>query len=68
MSGYTGSTKKNKATTKFKIERNVLNFSCSTLTCLFLTKFCTFHLQKMLKIELKYPSYIYLKLLYRFSK
>ena len=65
---YTGSTKKNKATTKFKIERKVLKFSSSTLTCLFLTKFCTFYLQKMLKIDLKNPSYIYPKLLYRFSK
>ena len=65
---YTGSTKKNKATTRSKIERKVLNLSCSTLTCLFQTKFCTFNLQKMLKIDLKKPSYIYPKLLYRFSK
>ena len=39
---------KNKATTKFKIERKVLNISSSTLTSLFLTKFCSFYLQKIL--------------------
>ena len=63
-----GLPKKNKATTKFKIERKVLNISSSTLTSLFLTKFCTFYLQKLLEKDLQNPSYIYPKLLYRFSK